>query len=138
MDSIQIAAVANITLEPYFSSSIKAAFEKSDIGVKLTQIQFEEVIQRSDILSLADFVVVIIDYQSRYGNDCIDKKSIVEDTKGLYDKVTSLTNAHIIWFGFEKYSSYNKHYLGHIYRHLIDGINSEIAQHLCPSDSFVD
>ena len=138
MDSIQIAAVANITLEPYFSSSIKAAFEKSDIGVKLTQIQFGEVIQRSDILSLADFVVVIIDYQSRYGNDCIDKKSIVEDTKGLYDKVTSLTNAHIIWFGFEKYSSYNKHYLGHIYRHLIDGINSEIAQHLCPSDSFVD
>ena len=138
MNSIQIATISNITLEPYFSPLIDGLFGKNGIGVNIFHIYLEDMLQSAAILSNADCIVVIIDYQSRYGNDYSDKMSVIEDTKGLYDKIKSLSNAHIIWFSFDKYSSHSKHYLGHIYRNYIDSINDEISQYLYHSDSFID
>lgn len=137
-NTIRIAIITNITLEPYFSSFIIASFSESNISVNLTQIQLDEVFQSYKILSIADLIVVIIDYQSRYGDNCSDKTTVIMDVKHLYDEIRVTSKAHIIWFGFNKYSFHSKNYLGHIYQNYIDGINDEMSQHLYSSDTFID
>lgn len=83
-------------------------------------------------------IVIIIDYQSRYCCNYGDKIGIITDAKRLYDEIKSLSDAHIMWFSFDKYSSQSKSYLGHIYINDIDPINDEMSQHLYPTDTFID
>jgi len=137
---IRLVAISNIILEPYLNTSIENIFNKNGLIVKFNQYQLSEIQQYTTELSIADGVFVIIDLQSSYCDETNSLSSIILDVKHTYDKIKSICNSNITWFGFEKYSSHSKNYLGHVYinEKNIDLINREISQHLQPSDVFID
>ena len=114
-NKIRLASISNIILEPYFQCSVEGVFNENGMEIEINQIQLSEIQQYSSELSIADSIFVIIDFQSQYNYDANNLTGIVLDIKHAYDNIKSMSNAHIIWFGFEKYLSNGKNYLGHVY-----------------------
>ncbi len=136
----RLVAISNVILEPYFSVTIGNVFFNHGLTIKIDHIQLSEIQQSSTKLSIADIVLVIIDFQSRYCDDIKSLSSVLQDAKYIYDSIKSICSSHIIWFGFEEYFSNSKNHLGHVYTQEknIERINIEISQHLQPSDVFID
>lgn len=137
---LSIVTVSDVVLEPYFENAIKQIFIEKEYCISLKEIQVSEIDEHRESMSFADIIVIIIDFQNRYGNLDIGREEIFNDMKCTYELIKSMCSTFIVWFSLEIYSSYNKYFLGHVYssNEITYYVNEKIAQYLYPGDIFVD
>ena len=142
----KILFVSNIILEPY----VKNTFT-SDKIVKF--IPYEEYLAKENVGYIKNFqhIIVIINFDLMFNNVINDllehtksrielKNEIVEKCQMIYDSIKSITDAHIMWFGFENYYCSLNKVLGNIpfLGSFVDEINHCFSRKVCESDVFID
>jgi len=118
------------------------------------QFQFvspDEFSNNSEILANLDFVVVALnidDWLPDIENKIIMNKTdplvfenkLVAKSLSIYKRIKTLTNARVLWFGFEDY--YSNQYLlcgsVSVLNFLVDKVNIRISEELINTDAFID
>lgn len=148
--AIQIAWISNIIFEPYIQECIKSAFLPTEHSVRLDCVMREEIDSNTETLTKADIVVVCLNFEEMYPNLMVaaqDSDYLVEqifnDIKNsnleLLSLIKSISQAKIIWFGFEDY--FTNDYILFGTKDKLSGLIDRVNLSLCEAlhdDIFVD
>lgn len=131
LDTINIAVISNICLEPFFSPSIAKIFSDCNVYPNVISIPYDEygLPEHIESLKTSDLVVVWLNCELLFSLTANADQQITNNTMNasqtLHDTISRATNAKIIWFLFEDYFERLPIAIGHCSLHndLINKIN---------------
>lgn len=130
-DTVNIAVISNICLEPFFSPSIAKIFSDCNVYPNVISIPYDEygLPEYIESLKTSDLVVVWLNCEVLFSLTANGDQQITNNTMNtsqtLHDTISRVTNAKIIWFLFEDYFERIPIVIGHCALHndLINKIN---------------
>lgn len=139
---LHIAIVSNIILEPYFMPLANQYFDNRVTIEFIPFWEFTEDVHQAKLFR-ADLIVVWLNLEDicprlYCGEEDNLFREIIILTEKLYAKLTSVSQAKILWFLFEDYTLLLTTVVGHVYSGLADKLNRKICDTLGKQVSFID
>lgn len=145
---VNLSVITNITLEPYFSKSIK---ERIRDEVKINYINFNEYNEQKNIEKImhSKYLIIILslyeiipnistiqEYKNNKKNEI--KKYIISLATTLHLDILKNYNGTILWFLFEDYNVCLYKVIGNIYNSYVDEINILLKKKINKNVIFID
>ena len=146
-DTINVAVISNISLEPYFSPLlIKQFYDHSSIRVQVFFIPYEDYNSKEyeEALYNADLVVVWLNYELLFAGILgTDQQTINENLKIsdiLFRYIDKHSKAKILWLLYEDYYEQLPVSTGHtfLYNNIVNRMNQELYEKLNWDISWID
>jgi FkbH-like protein len=145
--------ISNITLEPYFTPLLIDTFSNGHIYPAVSMARYEDFSfeEREEELLKVDTIILWLDFYSLFPGlftDFISKEKEMKTTaeelvllwKQFICKLCDISNARILWFGFEDYSIKSNIFLGNIIskHNVIDRLNQRLYGEFAEKVTFID
>ena len=113
----KVVVISNVAFEPFFTPIIKNQFNQSNVNLTLFPVPYEEYssIEYKNQFSVSDMIIVWLNLESLTPNifnkdmSISDKEQRIAEIVGLCNNllndIVCRSNANILWFSFENYSS---------------------------------
>ena len=152
-NTVNIAVISNITLEPYFDTLLSKKFAEISINTNIIMVNYENAMSDACIESLqkSELIVIIINFDYMFPdviNDIYSGKINVLEFEEqcfrilctFYSYIKKYVTNPIIWFGFEDYCYMITKVKGYvpICGNIVETINSRILKILCAHDVFIN
>lgn len=141
-NEINISVITNITLEPFFITSMNKQYSKNGLHPLIIYIPLEDFQNKSYInqISQSDLIIVWINLEILTPDifyllqiNKISEQQLIENVIGLCNTVSrfllTYSNAPIIWFGFEDYYTKIHIYVGKLFQSngIVDLLNRTLV-----------
>ncbi|MCL2592688.1 MAG: HAD-IIIC family phosphatase [Defluviitaleaceae bacterium] len=147
LDTVNIAVISNISFDPFFVPlMVKKFFDSNNVYSKIFPIPLEEynLTEHKESLSASELIIVWLNFELLFSAFCTPTTKSVGDAvmlqKNIFDDISCISKAKILWVLFEDYYDRTHVSIGHVFFNdgFVEKINIELFETLKKEVSFVD